>query len=185
MTGFIDFELSILDGIQDVMGSTFFDKFWEFFTHLGDSGMIWIAITLLLLVFKKTRKIGIICAISLVFSLIFTNLLLKNLVGRLRPYTYNDFMILIKEPHDYSFPSGHTSASFAVAFVMLKERFKLNRYNIYIPVLILAILVSFSRLYLYVHFPTDIIGAIVIAYLCSYLARLIYNRLKGKLLKRA
>jgi len=178
MTELMNFELMLLDKIQEIMGTPSFDKIWLFFTHIGDYGLIWIAITLCLFIYPKTRKVGIMCSLALIFGLIVTNGLLKNIVARARPYNYKDILLLIDKPHDYSFPSGHTTASFAVAFVLLKERLKLNQVNIYIPVLIIAILVAFSRMYLYVHFPTDILAAVAIAYFCSIASRCIFNRLK-------
>lgn len=177
MTELVNFELTVLDKIQEIMGSPFFDKIWLFFTRIGDYGLIWIAITLCLMVYPKTRKVGIMCSLSLIFGLIITNGLLKNLVARSRPFNYKDIILLIDIPHDYSFPSGHTTTSFAVAFVLLKERLKLNQLNIYIPVLIIAAFVAFSRMYLYVHFPTDILVAIIIAYLCSIFSRYIVERM--------
>jgi undecaprenyl-diphosphatase len=97
------------------------------------------------------------------------------MVARTRPYNFGDVVLLIEEPQDYSFPSGHTTASFALAFVLLMEKLKLNRINIYIPILVLATLVGFSRLYLYVHYPTDILASVVIAYFCSIAARYLVN----------
>ncbi|GAA0180162.1 phosphatase PAP2 family protein [Clostridium sediminicola] len=177
MTELMNFELAVLDKIQDIMGTPFFDNIWLFFTHIGDYGLIWIAITVALLMYPKTRRVGIMCLIALLCGAIVTNGLLKNMVARARPYNYKDIALLIDEPHDYSFPSGHTTASFAVAFVLLKERLKVNKVNMYIPILIIAILVAFSRMYLYVHFPSDILAAIVIAYFCSVASRYLFMKL--------
>lgn len=170
MQGLVNFELGILNGIQHIFSSEIGNAFWTFITHLGDAGFIWIIFTICLIIYPKTRKIGIICAISLILSFIFTNLILKNLFERVRPFNYEDVRLLIQMPKDYSFPSGHTSVSFAFAFVAIKERLRIGKINLYIPATILAILIAFSRLYLFVHFPTDILGGVLVGFICSVLA---------------
>ncbi|WP_297631216.1 phosphatase PAP2 family protein [uncultured Clostridium sp.] len=170
MEGLIHFELEILNGIQNIFSSEIGNYFWSFITHLGDMGIIWIIFTICLLIYPKTRKIGVICAISLMCSFIITNLFLKNMFERIRPFNYTNIQLLIKKPLDYSFPSGHTSISFAFVFVVIKEKLKIKKINLYIPALILGILIAFSRLYLYVHFPTDILGGILVGYVCSIIA---------------
>jgi undecaprenyl-diphosphatase len=88
----------------------------KFITSLGNAGMIWIAITLILLIFKKTRKLGGICALSLISSLVINNFILKNLVARVRPYDQISALnLIIEKQKDWSFPSGHTGSSFACA----------------------------------------------------------------------
>lgn len=174
----ITYELYILDKMQEIMSLQLFDYIWMFFTYIGNYGALWIAISLCLLVYPKTRTIGLMCMISLVIGLILTNGILKNFFARPRPFNYSDIQLLIRIPQDYSFPSGHTTSSFAVAFVLLKERLKLKRYNLYIPIIIIAIFVAFSRMYLYVHFLSDIIAGILIGYLCSVLSISIVQRLK-------
>ncbi len=173
----LEFELSILDFIQSFAGNELIDNFWVFMTHLGDNGIIWILLSVALFINPKTRKVGVMCVVALALSGLLTNAVLKNLVGRARPFNYSDIELLIKEPSDYSFPSGHTSISFAVAFVLLKEKFKINNLKLYIPIMVLAVLVSFSRLYLYVHFPSDIIAAIILAYGYSIIARKVGHKL--------
>lgn len=164
----MNFELMILDYIQKIRFDAL-DLVMKYTTHLGDAGAFWIVLSLVLLIFKRTRKLGLACAFALLCSLLVTNLGLKNLFARERPYNYRDIVLLIKEPHDFSFPSGHTSAAFAVAYILLKERFSIGRFKVYIPIVVLAAMMAFSRMYLYVHFPSDILGSLVIAYLCSYI----------------
>lgn len=164
----MNFELSLLDQIQRIRIGPL-DKLMKLTTHLGDAGIIWIVISVLMLFFKSTRKLGLACLFALLGSLLITNLGLKNLFARTRPYHYRDIALLIKEPHDYSFPSGHTSAAFSVVYILLKERFKIGSFKAYVPLTILASMMAFSRMYLYVHYPSDIIGSLIIAYLCSYI----------------
>ena len=155
------FELDILDKIEDIFENDVMDTIMKFITHLGDAGIIWIIITLCLLISKQYRKLGILCAIGLILGLIIGNGIVKNLVSRERPFELADsidriFPIKIDKPTDRSFPSGHTQASFIVATILMMAKRKFG-----IPALILACLIAFSRLYLKVHFPTDVLGGML------------------------
>lgn len=145
---------NILLWIQSNMRSDVLTPTFRFITTLGNVGAIWILVTVFFLIFSKTRRTGFGCATALLTSLVFNNLILKNLVARVRPYDVIEGLIaLIPHPHDFSFPSGHTAASFAAAsviFVMLPKKYG-------ICALILATLIAFSRLYLGVHYPTDVL----------------------------
>jgi undecaprenyl-diphosphatase len=177
----MDFELLFLDAIQSIRFGLL-DSIMLLATHVGDGGLIWIILSLALLVHKKTRKIGLACALALVCSLVITNLGLKNIIGRARPYNYRDLILLIPTPKDFSFPSGHTSAAFSVVYVLLREKFKVKGVRVDYIALVLAVLMAFSRMYLYVHFPTDIIASLFIAYICArlgiYLSETIYHKIK-------
>jgi len=163
------FEIWILDQLQ--RGSNpILDKFWVAITHLGDGGILFILLAVFLMVFKSTRKVGFMCLLSILIGALLTNGLLKNLVQRSRPFTQTDISLLIKAPNDFSFPSGHTTASFAFAFVMMKTNFKRMGVPIAYLSLFLASLIAFSRLYLYVHYPSDILAGLVIAFLASHVA---------------
>jgi undecaprenyl-diphosphatase len=141
-------------------------------THLGDGGVFWIIMTLLMLCFRKTRRAGAACAVSMVIGLVLTNLILKNWVARVRPYEVIDGLtILIKTPHDWSFPSGHTIACFEGAIVLMLHDKRLG-----IPALVIAILVAFSRLYLYVHYPTDVLTSVVLGSCFAILAALLVKK---------
>lgn len=148
----------VLLWIQENLRTPVLTDFFRFMTTLGNSGIIWIIITVLLLCIKNYRKIGIASAVSLVSSLVVNNIVLKNLIARPRPYTLiQGLTILTNPPADFSFPSGHTAASFACAtvlFLMLPKKYG-------VPALILATLISFSRLYLGVHFPTDVLAGLI------------------------
>lgn len=175
---FLDFELQLLNHIQYLFKNPLGDKFFVCMTKLGDKGLIWILITILLLSFKKTRKVGWISAIGLSFGFIMTNLLLKNIIQRPRPFNYSNIKLLIKTPKDFSFPSGHTTSSFVMFFALYKERLKIKKINVKVFICILACLISFSRLYLYVHFVTDIIGGIIMAYISIKVSKRIVNNMK-------
>ena len=159
----VSFDLPILEWIQANLQSSLLDTIMPIITLFGEGGIFWIAWAVILLIIPKTRKIGLSMIIALLLGLLVCNLTLKPLVQRIRPYDLQeqDFGIyinlLIDRQHDFSFPSGHTIASFEAAVVLLKYSKKMG-----IPALILAILVSFSRLYLYVHYPTDVLVSVVL-----------------------
>ena len=161
-TSAISFDLPVLDWIQANMQSGFMDKFMPFITKFGDHGTFWMIVAALLFLFPKTRKTGLGMAIAMMIGLLVCNVTLKPLVGRIRPYDLQaelgvTIQLLGERMHDFSFPSGHTIASFEAAVVMMKNSKKLG-----IPAMILAVLISFSRLYLYVHYPTDVIASIIL-----------------------
>jgi membrane-associated phospholipid phosphatase len=157
----------ILLQIQQHLRTDMLTPFMKIVTFLGNGGWFWILCAVVLLAVPKTRKTGYAAVLSLIFGVIVTNLLLKNIVARPRPFAEIEALIpLIAKPTDFSFPSGHTTASFAVALVMLRMLPK----KIGIPAVVLAALVAFSRLYLGVHYPTDVLAGFVVALVGSSLA---------------
>ncbi|MHB1485360.1 MAG: phosphatase PAP2 family protein [Saccharofermentanales bacterium] len=133
------------------------------FTILGNGGMIWVVISLFLIISKKTRYIGIIAISALILSAIIGDGILKPLFHRPRPFTvFPEIKVLIKEPTIYSFPSGHTASSFAAAFVLSTY---LRKYSVIFW--ILAGLIAISRLYLFMHYPTDVIAGAILGILCA------------------
>ena len=167
-----DFDLSILDFIQSHMKCEFLDKVLPTITHLGDAGIFWILLGLVFLVSIKTRRMGLQVFASLILGFILGNLILKNVVARERPYTINtNIVLLIKEQLDYSFPSGHTLASFNAAITIFFYHKKWG-----IAALALASVIAFSRMYLYVHFPTDILAGILLAMFVTFTIRGIFER---------
>ena len=148
----LDGEILLL--IQQYLRTDMLTPFMKSVTFLGNGGWFWILCAVVLLAVPKTRKTGYAAALSLIFGAIVTNLLLKNIVARPRPFAEIEALIpMITKPKDFSFPSGHTTASFAVALVMLRMLPK----KFGIPAVVLAVLVAFSRLYLGVHYPTDVL----------------------------
>lgn len=161
----MNIELSILDWIQ-TLHVPFLDKIMVFITRFGDAGIIWIVMSLVLLLIPKTRKSGVIMTAALIVDVLLCNVVLKNLVARTRPYDVNTgVQLLVARLHDYSFPSGHTAASFAsVTALYLAGEKKLWKFA-----LVLACLIAISRLYLYVHYPTDVLGGILFGVVSGYL----------------
>ncbi len=179
------FDFAILDWLNENLAHPLLDRFFALITFLGDAGWFWIVLTAIFLLFKKTRRIGISMAISLVFSLLVTNITLKPLVNRPRPYALREVKLRIEPPHDASFPSGHSSASFAAAFSLFLQDKKKG-----IPALVLATLIAFSRLYFYLHFFTDVLGGILVGCLGALAAHCLtpyvmkfFNYLKVRLIK--
>lgn len=150
-------EFQILYWLQDKR-TDWLDWLMPKITSLGNTGIFWILLGLFLAFMVKTRKIGLSMLVSIVVGAVIGNLVLKNMVARERPcWIDSQVLLLIENPKDYSFPSGHTMVSFegAVSILMKNKRWG-------IAALILAVLISCSRLYLFVHFPTDVLfGAVL------------------------
>ena len=140
-------------------------------TSLGDAGIIWIAVAVFLLCTKKHRRTGIMLAIGLIAGLILGSGLLKPLIARPRPFSYVEgISLLISPPKDFSFPSGHTIASFVSAVTLMLEHKKYAK-----AFLCLAILISFSRLYLYVHFPSDVFCGAIFGTLIAFFVKFLFS----------
>lgn len=153
------FEISVLNGVREAVGCSFADAVMVFVSTIGNAGIIWIVCGFILAFTKKYRKSGIMLLVGLLLGLLIGNLLLKNLIARPRPcWIQHNVELLIDMPTDFSFPSGHTLSCFIAAFVLLDANLKFGA-----AALFLAVLTAFSRMYLFVHYPTDILGGIVLA----------------------
>ena len=171
-----NFDFMILDFIQSNIRNVFFDKIMPFITYLGSGGVIWIVIALILLFLKKYRLCGIEMITGLLTGLLIGNIILKNLIMRNRPCWINENIdMLISIPKDYSFPSGHTMSGFCCAVILLYFNKRIG-----IPAIALASIIAFSRLYLYVHFPTDILAGGIIGCVIAFLVIFIFNKIKTK-----
>ena len=157
-------DFAFLDFIQNNIRCAFLDFVMPIITAVGNGGVVWVILGIIFMSFKKYRKCGAAILIGMVLCLVLGNLILKPVIARPRPCFINpNVELLIKMPKDFSFPSGHTYSAFAAAFVILLCRHR----RIGIFVLVLSALIAFSRMYLYVHFPTDILGGIVLAALVA------------------
>lgn len=164
------FDTVILNSVYKLK-NPLFDCVMPVITKTVNGGFIWILICVLCLVFAKTRKKGVVMAGALAINFIISNVFLKNIVARTRPFLYNDAVeLLIKAPKDFSFPSGHTSASFAVSTVIFLFDKKLG-----ILTYIFSFLIGFSRLYLYVHYPSDVFCGAVIGILSALLSMKVFE----------
>ena len=170
------FDWTILDFIQNHLRSGGMDPLMVWITTLGNGGAVWLAIAAVLLLRKRTRLAGVCLLAAIAFTAVCCNLGLKPLIARPRPCHLDPSVhLLIPNPTDFSFPSGHTAASFAAVAALYYFR---CRYWYLAGTL--AVLIAFSRLYLYVHFPTDILAGALLGLMlgwCSVtLVRLIFRK---------
>lgn len=196
-------DVAVLLWIQENLRGDFWTPIWKGITFLGDKGWFWIALGIGLLLFKKTRKVGITVLMALLMGALITNVTLKNVVARTRPYRYTDGIRSLLPPQsDFSFPSGHTCASFAAAWVCwrllpgvgrmgtkkyfsgkkaemrteVRQKCRLFYKAAGVGAMILAGFIAFSRMYLGVHYPTDILGGALAGILAGWLACGIYKK---------
>ena len=159
-------EGDILLFIQNNIRMPFLDAIMKGITFLADHGWFWISLSLVLLLFKQTRKLGFMCCFAIGCMVLINNICIKHIVNRIRPYEVIEGLIPLGNiPDDSSFPSGHTAISFTVSLVLLfstKKRFG-------IPAVILAVLIALSRMYVGVHYPTDVLGGLVVGIVCACL----------------
>lgn len=177
-----NFDLPILEWIAANLRCTFLDAVMPVITLLGNGGIFWILMAIVLVCIPKQRKTGFAMGAALFIGLIVCNVTMKPLIARPRPYDYQlehfgrTISLLITAPHDFSFPSGHTLASFEAATALM-----LNNRKLGIPATILAALIAFSRLYLYVHYPTDVICAFIMGIAFGFLGNLLVQKIARKI----
>lgn len=185
MTDFItQIDFNILNAIQSIR-NPFLDAVMPIITYLGSGGLVWSITAIIMLCFKKSRKTGIIMIVSMLLGLFLSTMGLKNVIARERPYNTDGALLnaenlLIGIPSGrFSFPSGHAISSFSAATVIMMYNKKLG-----IPEIILASLICFTRLYLYVHFPTDVIAGAVFGILIAFFANFAVNKIWEKINER-
>lgn len=168
-----NFDNLILLFIKNNMHGNIMDKVMVIITSLGNGGAIWIIICGALIINKKYRKIGIMALGALILSAILGEGILKHVVQRIRPSADIPVInMLITKPLSYSFPSGHSASSFAVAGVLSKY------FKKYAPGFLgLASLIAFSRLYLYVHYPTDVIAGMILGLICCRIIIYVFSKM--------
>lgn len=159
--------------IQNHMRCDFLNPVMEISSLLVNAGILWILISLGLICFKRTRMIGVVSLSSLAFCFLINNVIIKNVVARARPFdTFNDLVPLITKPKDYSFASGHTACSFAASGVLCRFFNK----PLAVVTACYAVLVAYSRLYLGVHYPTDVLCGFLIGIIGSLVVYHFYAR---------
>lgn len=161
----LKWEGEVLLWMQDFLRVPLMDAFFVFYTRLGNAGLVWIVLSVLMLCFKRTRRAGMTGLLALAVGFVLTNLAIKPLVGRVRPWlTVEGLTALVAEHDPHSFPSGHTCAAFAAACA----------WRWYLPkgwgnaALVCAVLMGFSRLYVGVHFSTDVLAGALIGVLSAW-----------------
>lgn len=161
----VAYELQILDFLQQLHNPVM-DKIMITFSALGNMGIIWIVLGVALLFFPRTRTAGKIVLLAMLLEVVGVNLIIKPLVGRMRPYQHNpEVELIVRELWDYSFPSGHT----AMAFTMVTGLYLTKTSPLWQICLAIAAVIAFSRLYLYVHFPTDVAAGVIFGIIFGWL----------------
>lgn len=165
-------ELSMLNWIQTHLQNGFLDAVLPPITHTCDHGEVWIILAIVLLCWRKKRRSGLAVSGALVLDAVSCNLILKPLFGRIRPFlVQTDVNLLIDPPLDAAFPSGHTAASFAAVAALFFMKDPLWK-----PALCVAVVIAFSRLYLFVHWPSDVLGGVLLGVAVGWLGAYLVKR---------
>ena len=183
----VNIDVAIYQFVDSIMNPVL-NVIMTFITHLGDTpGIIWFILGLGLLIPRKTRKLGILLFAGLAFASVINNLCLKEIIERPRPYNLDPevwknagyeyiWPNLIKKSDSWSFPSGHTSTSIGAGFALLLGC-KKKELGIGIPAFIISLLIGFSRIYVHVHYPTDVIVGALIGLLSGLAMYLVFTKL--------
>ena len=150
-------EIRILDFIQSLR-NPLFDSFFKLFTTIGNHGELWILIIVILLFTKRYRKIALFALGALILEVVLVEGIIKGIFERPRPFLlHENIQLIIPKPLGFSFPSGHTASAFAVATLLFLNKVPLRK-----TIIGLAVLMGFSRLYVYVHYPTDVLAGMIL-----------------------
>lgn len=180
MNALNQFEIGILDFIRETFSCKFLDYFFVSITRLSDKGIFWIILAIVLLCFKKTRKTGICLGAVLLIGEISGNQILKKIFERPRPYTVNpNIELVIDKLSSFSFPSGHSRCAVECAVVIFANNKKWG-----IAAIVLAVLTCLSRMYLYVHYPTDVLAGAALGIIDGLLAIFIIKKVGEYFAKR-
>lgn len=176
---FIDtLDLEILLFMQNVLRHPFLTSVFKWITSLGDFVSIWLLIIVALIINKKTRKIGVFALLGYGLCMFSVDVVLKQLISRERPFDlYHEIVPLINKLHGFSFPSGHTAMGFTIASIL----YRLLDKRIGVVALIVAALIGFSRVYLGVHFFSDVLAGIIVGFVLGKLVELLYTKYEKRL----
>ena len=170
---FLAIDGGVLLWIQETLRCAVCNGILSVYTKLGDAGMLWIALSVLMLCFRKTRKAGLASLLAMLLGLLCTNVALKHLVGRDRPWLHVAGLIpLVNEPDPNSFPSGHTCAAFAAGMIWVRT---LPRRWMRGLAAVLAVCMGLSRLYVGVHYPSDVLAGALVGSLCAWAVWRVYR----------
>ena len=183
----VNIDVAVYQFVDSIMNPVL-NVIMTFITHLGDTpGIIWFILGICLLIPRKTRKLGILVFAGLAFASIINNLCLKEIIERPRPYNLDPevwknagyeyvWPNLIKKSDSWSFPSGHTSTSIGAGFALLLACRK-KELGIGIPAFIISLLIGFSRIYVHVHYPTDVIAGALVGLVAGLIMYLVFDKL--------
>ena len=184
----VNFDVAVYQFVDSIMNPVL-DFIFTLITHLGDTpGIIWWVLAVILFIPKKTRKLAIVLIAGLAIASAINNLALKNIIERPRPYNIDPSVWtnagyeyiwpgLIDKSSSWSFPSGHTSSSIGAGFALLLACCKDKKLALGIPAFILSLLIGFSRIYVHVHYPSDVVAGAVVGLLGGLVAYVIYAKL--------
>lgn len=188
---FLQLDGNFLIGIQHSLNADWFTAIMRAVSFLSEYGWLWIGLCLTLMAIKKTRRVGIICSASLLFAFIMCNGAVKLSVDRARPWEVIDgVMMLLKDPGDSSFPSGHANSAMATSLALWIStrrdsiaaskdvQAKLHKWSFVL--LALAFLTGLSRVYLGMHFPSDVIAGWLIGGISAVIVYTIFIKLSKK-----
>ncbi len=169
-------DTAILDFIQNTIKCEILDVVMAFLSYIGNGGMLWIAAAIVMIFFRSTRKTGIMILCALIIGFLIGEVGLKNLLCRPRPFAANpniepNIVFHAKPPQSYSCPSGHSCSSFAAATAIFA-----NNKRIGIPAFCAAFLIAFSRIYNYVHYPSDVLFGIMLGIICYFIVFIIFRK---------
>ena len=171
----MQWEFSFLYALQE-LHNPIMDKIMIFITELGDGGLFWIGIAIVCLVIKKHRRMGLQVLFSMLCTFIIGNLILKNLFQRQRPCAIDPSIeLIIPYPSEFSFPSGHSMNGMTAAMALF-----LNNKKIGVPALMIALLIGFSRMYHFVHFPTDILGGFCVGFAVAIIVNYVFDKIEAR-----
>lgn len=184
MQGLNLFDRAVMSFVQQNCHNAFTDAVFPSVTYLGESGLVWIALAVLLLYFGRKsgwRTQGLLMLTAMLAGLLIGEIAMKNLVCRPRPFQeYPEYMLmLIVPPSGYSFPSGHSCSSFAAAVVVFSRDKRFGT-----AALALAALIAFSRVFLFVHYPTDVLAGAALGVACGLATVKLYPRARAALSKK-
>lgn len=186
---FANFDHAILEFFHNLNigpASSFFDFFMGYFTKLGDDGIFLIILSLLLMIFKKTRKVGTAMLGAIIIGALFTNITIKPIIARPRPY--HDEASLFHQwwvdagshvESEFSFPSGHTTSAMAA---MTGLFFTTNK-KVSWTAFLFAIVMGITRIYLCVHFPSDVLGGLLIGFIAGAISFIIVKFISNSKIK--
>lgn len=197
------FDLTVFQFLQDYIYHDWLSPIMKFITTIGEGGVVFIIAGLVMMCFKKTRKAGVVALGALLIMSVLNNVVLKDIMNRPRPFDLvtNDqtgffglinwnidhlpelkqdwidiyrYPYIVKQPSSLSFPSGHTSSAFAF---MAGASFVIKKWKFSVPAYLFAALMGFTRLYLAVHYPTDVIGGAVAGIIYALIGLLVFGKL--------
>lgn len=183
----VNIDVAIYQFVDSIMNTTL-NVIMTIITHMGDTpGIVWCVLGICLLIPRKTRKLGVLLFAGLAISSLINNVCLKEFIQRPRPYNLDPAVWadagykyvwpnLIKQSSSWSFPSGHTSTSIGAAFALLLGCRK-KELAVGIPAFILSLLVGFSRIYVHVHYPTDVIGGAIVGLVAGLITYVLFKKL--------